>query len=218
MSFFNDLLEKPAELSTASKYSVMNGFVYLALGALFIVWPGSVQTIFMDAPFVGNESALFRVIGMTVAVIGWLYLFGGRSGARQFGPASVLDRVVLVPAVLVPLVIAGVFPHMWGRLRFLTPHSASVLGCSTIARRDRSPGSEIAALAVPPNRGQPFDSSKLRAGEVMQNNNQSLGETTLALYSLGIACLALSAVKALACAVASTTTTQAQIPTSVGTM
>lgn len=27
---------------------------------------------------------------------------------RQFGPASVLDRVVLVPAVLVPLLIAGV--------------------------------------------------------------------------------------------------------------
>ena len=109
MSFFNDLLEKPANLSTASKYSVMNGCIYLALGALFIVWPGSVQTIFMDAPFVGQESALFRVTGMAVAVIGWLYLFGGRSGARQFGPASVLDRVVLVPAVLVPLVIAGIF-------------------------------------------------------------------------------------------------------------
>jgi hypothetical protein len=48
----------------------------------------------------------------------------------------VLDRVVLVPAVLVPLVIAGIFPHTLGRLRFLIPHSASVLGCSTIARRD----------------------------------------------------------------------------------
>jgi hypothetical protein len=69
MSLFNDLLEKPANLSIASKYSVMNGFIYLALGALFIVWPGAVQTIFMDAPFVGNESALFRVIGMTVAVM-----------------------------------------------------------------------------------------------------------------------------------------------------
>ena len=66
-----------------------------SLGGLLIVWPGAVQTIFMDVPFVGNESALFRVLGMTVAVIGWLYLFGGRSGARQFGPASVLDRVVL---------------------------------------------------------------------------------------------------------------------------
>jgi hypothetical protein len=121
MSFFNDLLEKPANLSIASKYAVMNGFAYLALGGLLIVWPGAVQTIFMDAPFAGNESALFRVLGMTVAVIGWLYVFGGRSGARQFGPASVLDRVVLVPLVLVPLVIAGVFPHTLGALAILDP-------------------------------------------------------------------------------------------------
>ena len=121
MSFFNDLLEKPANLSTASKYAVMNGYIYLALGALFIFWPGAVQTIFMDAPFDGHESALFRVLGMTVAVIGWFYVFGGRSGARQFGPASVLDRVVLVPLVLVPLVIAGVFPHTLGAFAMLDP-------------------------------------------------------------------------------------------------
>ncbi len=121
MSFFNELLEKPANLSTASKYSVMNGFIYLALGALLIVWPGAVQTIFMDKPFDGHESALFRVLGMTVAVIGWLYVFGGRSGARQFGPASVLDRVVLIPLVLVPLVIAGVFPHTLGAFAILDP-------------------------------------------------------------------------------------------------
>lgn len=121
MSFFNELLEKPAYLSTASKYSVMNGFIYLALGALLIVWPGAVQTIFMDAPFDGHEGALFRVLGMTVVVIGWLYVFGGRSGARQFGPASVLDRVVLIPLVLVPLVIAGVFPHTLGAFAILDP-------------------------------------------------------------------------------------------------
>jgi len=62
----------------------MNGYVYLGLGALFIVWPGAVQTIFRDDGFAGHEEALFRVLGMTVAVIGWLYLFGGRSG----GPFS----------------------------------------------------------------------------------------------------------------------------------
>ena len=121
MTFFSDLLAKPTHLSAASKYSVMNGLVYLALGALFITWPGSVQTIFLDAPFVGHEAALFRVIGLTIAVIGWLYLFGGRSGAVQFGPASVLDRVVLVPAVLVPLVLAGVFPHTLGAFAILDP-------------------------------------------------------------------------------------------------
>ena len=52
-----------------------------------------------------------RVIGLTVVVIGWLYLFGGRSGARQFIVASVIDRLVFVPAVLVPVAIAGVFPR-----------------------------------------------------------------------------------------------------------
>lgn len=93
----------------------MNGLIYLGAGALLIVWPGAVQTLLMDPPFVGHEGALFRVIGMAIAVIGWLYVFGGRSGARQFGPSSVLDRVVLVPVVLGPLVIAGIFPHTLGR-------------------------------------------------------------------------------------------------------
>jgi hypothetical protein len=111
MSFSSDLLETVPSPSQASKWTAMNGLIYLGLGALFLVWPGAVQTIFVDKPFVGQEEALFRVIGMTVMVIGWLYLFGGRSGSRQVVAASVLDRWILVPAVLVPLSIFGVFPH-----------------------------------------------------------------------------------------------------------
>lgn len=121
MSFFGDLLEKPANLSAQSKWAVTNGYIYLGFGALLIVWPGAVQTIFMDPPFAGHEGALFRALGMTVAVIGWLYVFGGRSGGRNFGPASVLDRVILVPAVLVPLVIAGIFPHTFVAFAILDP-------------------------------------------------------------------------------------------------
>jgi hypothetical protein len=117
MSFINDLLEKPANLSISSKYAVMNGFSYLGAGALLIVWPGAVQMLLRDPAFVGHEGALFRVIGMAVAVIGWLYVFGGRSGAQQFGPASVLDRVVLVPVVLVP----RIFPHTLGAFAILDP-------------------------------------------------------------------------------------------------
>jgi hypothetical protein len=49
---------------------------------------------------------------MTVAIIGWFYLFGGRSGGRQVVAASVLDRIILVPLVLVPIAISGVFPHL----------------------------------------------------------------------------------------------------------
>lgn len=108
----DDLLQKPSNLSTASKYTAMNGLIYLAAGALLIVWPGLTQTLFMERAFVGDEQGLIRVLGLTVVVIGWLYLFGGRSGARQVVAASVVDRLIFVPGVLVPLAIAGVFPHL----------------------------------------------------------------------------------------------------------
>ena len=85
----------------------------MAVGTLLIAWPSVTQTVFKDAAFAGQEEALMRVIGLTVAVIGWLYIFGGRSGARQFVAASVLDRLVFVPLVLIPLAIAGVFPHLF---------------------------------------------------------------------------------------------------------
>src|SRR5580692_2574559 len=78
MSFTADLLEKPPALSRASQWTAMNGYIYLGLGALFAIWPGAVQTLFRDDEFAGHEKALFRVIGLTVMVIGWLYLFGGR--------------------------------------------------------------------------------------------------------------------------------------------
>jgi hypothetical protein len=83
--------------------------------------PGAVQTLFREPAFVGHEEGLFRVIGLTLAVIGWLYFFGGRSGARQVIAASVIDRLLFVPAVLIPLAIAGVFPHVFLTLAILDP-------------------------------------------------------------------------------------------------
>lgn len=62
-----------------------------------------------------------RVLGMTVAVIGWFYIFGGRTGGRQFVASTVLDRVVIVPLVLIPLAIAGVFPVLLGFFAILDP-------------------------------------------------------------------------------------------------
>jgi hypothetical protein len=45
-------------------------------------------------------------------VIGWLYLFGGRTGGREVAAASVIDRLIFVPIVLLPLAFAGVFHHL----------------------------------------------------------------------------------------------------------
>ncbi len=119
MSFTSDLMETAPNLSTVSKYTEINGLLYLGAGALLIVWPGAVQTLLMDRDFVGDEGALFRVVGMAVAVIGWLYLFGGRSGGRQFAACTVLDRWILVPLVLVSIAIVGVFPHTFLAIAFL---------------------------------------------------------------------------------------------------
>lgn len=121
MFLIDALIEKPANLPITSKYTTMNGLIYLVTGVLFIIWPGSIQTLFRDADFVGHEEGLMRVIGLTVTIVGWLYLFGGRSGARQAVAASVIDRLIFVPLVLIPLALAGVFPHMLLTFAILDP-------------------------------------------------------------------------------------------------
>ncbi len=133
MTFTSDLLETPLDLPRASKWTATNGYIYLSLGALFVIWPGAVQTLFRDDEFAGHEEALFRVIGMTVMVIGWLYLFGGRSGGRQTVAASILDRWILVPVVLVPIAMAGVFPH--ALLAFALLDASLALGAWILRRQ-----------------------------------------------------------------------------------
>ena len=111
MTLIASLREAPANLSVASKFTSACGLLYLVFGALFLLWPAAVQKLFLDPDFVGNEATLTRLLGMTVAVVGWLYFFGGRSGGKQVVAASILDRLVLVPLVLIPAAVAGVFPH-----------------------------------------------------------------------------------------------------------
>ena len=89
----------------------MNGLIYSRRSATHCL-AGLDADAFHGSSFVGDEQGLIRVMGLTVVVIGWLYLFGGRSGARQVVAASVVDRLIFVPGVLVPLAIAGVFPHL----------------------------------------------------------------------------------------------------------
>ncbi len=136
MSLVRDLLAKPPALTRASKYTVLNGAGYLAAGLLLIVWPGVTQALFRDAAFAGHEEALLRVIGLTIVVIGWLYVFGGRSGSRQVVAASIIDRLLFVPLVLVPLALAGVFPHLF--LSFTILDVSLALGAWALLRRERT--------------------------------------------------------------------------------
>jgi len=90
----------------------MNGWIYLALGVTLILWPGAVQMLLRERPYVGSEEGLVRALGLAVVVIGWLYRFGGRSGSRQVVAATVIDRWIFVPLVALPLAYAGVFPRL----------------------------------------------------------------------------------------------------------
>jgi hypothetical protein len=112
MQLIKDLMERPAVLPATSRYAIMNGVIYTVLGLVLIAWPHALQVLLRERDFVGGEQGLMRVIGLTVLVIGWLYLFGGRTGGRQFTAASVVDRLIFVPAVTLPVACFGVFPRL----------------------------------------------------------------------------------------------------------
>jgi hypothetical protein len=110
MSLIETLLKKP-NLTPASKYHALNGVIYFIAGLGLILWPRIIQVLLRDPSFTGHESALFRALGLTIAMIGWHYYFGGRTGGQQVVAASLIERFIYVPLVSLPLAIAGVFPH-----------------------------------------------------------------------------------------------------------
>ena len=73
-------------------------------------------------------------------------MFGGRSGSRQFVAASVVDRLVFVPAVPVPLAIAGVFPHLLVTFAILDPLLVPGLAWSRVNVRFRSKADRAVSL------------------------------------------------------------------------
>lgn len=75
MSLLKTLMQTPGRLSTASRYTVLNGWIYLGAGAFLIAWPGMLQALLMERAFVGSEEALIRLLGLTLVVIGWPYYF-----------------------------------------------------------------------------------------------------------------------------------------------
>ena len=132
------VLAKPNFLSGSARFTIFSGLVYLTGGVLLLLWPGAVQALFQERPFVGDEASLVRVLGMALVVIGWLNLFGGRSGARQVVAASVIDRITIVPLVMMPLAAMGVFPVLFLAFGLLDP----ILGlCAwALMRREKSAG------------------------------------------------------------------------------
>ncbi len=105
-SWFRLLLSTPPARTPLARYTAWNGALYLVLGATFYAWPGSAQTLLGAPVFQGTEAGLLRALGVTLAIIGYFYVFGARAGEDRFGVATILDRL-LVPVVLAPLIATG---------------------------------------------------------------------------------------------------------------
>jgi hypothetical protein len=126
MSLIAALKESTPNPSAASKFLSACGLIYAASGVIFLLWPGVIQMLLLDPDFVGNESTLVRILGLTIVAIGMLYFSGGRAGNKQIIAISIIERIVLVPVVLVPAIVSGVFPRTLLLFAVLDPALAVV--------------------------------------------------------------------------------------------
>lgn len=135
MSFFAALWHRPEPLTPLARYTVANGLLYLAIGVtLFFAARPIVALVAAVEGFVVTDVGLVRVAGMAVAIIGWFYVAGGRTGAPSFALATVADRAV-VPFLLVPLWWIGEAPALL-TLPFAVLDPALAIGAWWLWRRD----------------------------------------------------------------------------------
>lgn len=102
-AFFGALLEAPPA-TPLGRYTQANGLLYAVMGLTLFAFPGIFVTLGADE-FEAGEEGLVRALAFVLVVIGWFYVMGGRTAADSFGLATVVDRVLVVPAFLVPLAL-----------------------------------------------------------------------------------------------------------------
>ena len=138
------MLSTPDEaLTPLARYTQANGLLYLALGFVVYVWP-EVMSLVGAHPLEGQEPALagdhivkFANVGLSVAIVGWFYVIGGRTNRDSFGLATFADRI-LVPFFALPLVLAGhVDPMLVLPVAILDPILG--IGAFLIWKRQSSP-------------------------------------------------------------------------------
>ena len=96
------MVARPKEPWTPlARYTTVNGVLYVLLGLALYVgpWVGWNPQAEVD---VGSG----QLQGISIAVIGWFYIFGARTNRDSFGLATVADRLAL-PVLLLPLVLTG---------------------------------------------------------------------------------------------------------------
>ena len=109
--FFQALLTRPNTPSTRlSRYTERCGYGYVLLGLLLFFAPGAQVAVGLLPPFSGQEEGMYRLIGMSLAFVGYFYVFGGRGQSQVFGLATVLDRLVVPLFGLYVLQVSTIAP------------------------------------------------------------------------------------------------------------
>ena len=75
------------------------GYFYLLVGVLFLLIPGVPVDLGLIPRFQGQEEGLVRLLGLTIGLIGYFYVFGARTHSDAFGLSTVVDRL-LVPFLI----------------------------------------------------------------------------------------------------------------------
>ncbi|NJN40399.1 MAG: hypothetical protein HC807_05550 [Gammaproteobacteria bacterium] len=85
------------------------GWLILAEGAVLLLVPQVAVTLLHLPPLEGQAENYFRLVGLLVSGLGMLYVASGRLNAQGFVFASLLDRP-LVPPVMLVLWFLGILP------------------------------------------------------------------------------------------------------------
>lgn len=105
MSGFVTALMHRGPRTPLSRYTEACGVVYAVMGIALALVPA--LGVSLLGVTLGSEAEGYaRLLGLTLAVIGYFYWFGGRTGATSFGVATVVDRLAL-PFVLLPMAAIG---------------------------------------------------------------------------------------------------------------
>lgn len=95
--------------SRAAKTVEIFGWLILIEGTMVVLVPHFVVSVLHVAPLVEQGANYFRLVGVLVSGVGMLYVVSGRMNAEGFVFASLLDRP-LVPPLMVVLWYLDIIP------------------------------------------------------------------------------------------------------------
>lgn len=142
MSFLEDLFpprERP--ITNLERYMVGTGALYVGLGLGIVCTTPQLLTLVgrLDAlPWA--DVGLARILGLSVAIIGLLYIVGGRTGGTAFALTTVVERLFVV-GLLTALWAFGELPGLI-TFAFCTLNLTLLSGALLVWRSDGAAVSE----------------------------------------------------------------------------